>query len=89
MYKQFPGTQPQPANRQPRPGPQKERSNQRSDNCKACAFFEDHKGNKAELSDGGLCHFNPPVARPEADARASWPVVSAEDWCSRFEAQAA
>lgn len=55
--------------------------------CKACAYFEDHKGNNTKINDAGLCHFNPPVAQPNANERGFWPVVSAEDWCSRFEAQ--
>lgn len=57
------------------------------DACSACAFFEDPQA-KAKAGEG-LCHFNPPIAQPGADKRALWPMVSADDWCSRFEAEAA
>ncbi|MEM7438818.1 MAG: hypothetical protein AAF393_04400 [Pseudomonadota bacterium] len=57
------------------------------DGCKACAFFEDHQA--AAAAGDGLCRFNPPATQPGADKRALWPQVSADDWCSRFEAQAA
>lgn len=58
-----------------------------TDACKACAFYEDHTGNSHEVENAGLCHFNPPIAQPEADKRGLWPVVKADDWCGQFEAQ--
>ncbi|WBU64218.1 hypothetical protein [Paracoccus aerodenitrificans] len=55
--------------------------------CADCAFFEDHKSNnKADLSDAGLCRFNPPISQPSADARGLWPVVKNDDWCGHFDA---
>ena len=60
-----------------------------TDNCKVCAFYEDHIGNSHDVENAGLCRSNPPVSQPEADQRGLWPVVSADDWCGRFEAQAA
>ena len=56
--------------------------------CSACAFYEDHAANtQAQLSDAGLCRFNPPVTQPEADARGLWPVVASNDWCGHFSTQ--
>lgn len=58
------------------------------DGCKACAYFEDHAA-KAGSRDAGFCHFNPPIPQAEPNKHALWPVVTADDWCSRFESQAA
>ena len=55
--------------------------------CKTCAFYENHAANNnAELSDAGLCRFNPPVTQPQPDTRGLWPVVKSDDWCGHFDA---
>lgn len=59
-------------------------------NCADCAFFEEHQANSSsDVTDAGLCRFNPPVTQPAADTRGLWPVVQTNDWCGHFEAEAA
>ena len=57
--------------------------------CGNCQFMDDrsetamnHKKNGS-----GLCRYNPPAARPGADALGLWPVVGMEDWCGHFAAK--
>ena len=58
----------------------------KSGSCGACAFFDEKRAAPAQHD--GLCRFNPPVSQPGPDAHGLWPVVSEEDWCGHFEADA-
>ena len=57
--------------------------------CGNCQFMDDQSETamKHKKNDSGLCRYNPPTARPEADALGLWPVVGMEDWCGHFAAK--
>jgi hypothetical protein len=58
----------------------------KDDTCGNCQFMDDQSETamKHKKNDSGLCRYNPPTARPEADALGLWPVVGMEDWCGHF-----
>ena len=53
--------------------------------CTKCVFFEVRAAAGPDL---GVCHYNPPVSQPSADAHGLWPVVAAKDWCGHYEQKA-
>ena len=54
--------------------------------CGNCQFYDTHSKTVAKHKEknSGLCRFNPPEPRVEADHHGVWPVVSAKDWCGHF-----
>ena len=57
--------------------------------CGNCQFMDiqSKAAAKQKKNGSGLCRYNPPIAQPEANAPALWPVVGMKDWCGHFAAK--
>jgi hypothetical protein len=61
--------------------------------CGNCQFFDTRSKSamKQEKKDSGLCRYNPPMPRTDAQGHVGnghgvWPVVDKKDWCGHFAA---